>query len=250
MDIVGRDRHRGGRGVAVRAPDSTLLMLPGMAVDERSLRPQRRAFPDLIVPAWIDPQSGETLPEYAARLARGLDGAKPALVGGVSFGGFVALELAAHLGVPTCVLIASVRSPSEMPRRFRALRPLARLGPAGLGAAAGWASRWGGSSLRPGTARRLGRLAAPDAAFLRWACWAALDWEPSPAARSVRVRQIHGSDDRTFPLKYTAPDEVVAGAGHLLSQSHAAEVNAFLRRALADAARGGPAARDDSAGVS
>jgi pimeloyl-ACP methyl ester carboxylesterase len=208
--------------------DRPMVLLPGMAADERLFEPQRRALPGLIVPSWIAPAHREPLPSYARRMAFAIRPASPSLVGGASFGGMVALEMASHIGLAECVLISSIRSPAEMPWRLRVLRPLASIGPERLGSRAGWAARWLPPFMPRVTARRLGRLAAPQSAFLRWACWAVLRWQPTPAARQVRVFQIHGSADRTFPLWYTHPDKIVAGGGHLLTLTHPFEVNRFL----------------------
>jgi pimeloyl-ACP methyl ester carboxylesterase len=199
-----------------------------MAADARLFEPQRRAFPGLVVPDWAEPEAREPLREYAARMARSLGSLSPALVGGTSFGGLVAIELAACLGLPSCLLISSVRSPDEMPWRLRALRPLARLGPERLGVAAGWASQRSAPSVGQAIARRLARLSLSGASFLRWACWATLDWSPSPGARRLRAWQIHGSVDRTFPVQCTRPDAIIRGGGHLLPLTHSGEVNAFL----------------------
>src|SRR5207237_7796437 len=87
--------------------------------------PQREAFANLMVPKWIPPQSNESLAGYAARLARQVDIAGklgPCFIGGASFGGFVALEMARHLDAKACFLIGSVRSPDQLPLRIRALR--------------------------------------------------------------------------------------------------------------------------------
>src|SRR4051794_30719168 len=92
-----------------------LILLSGMAADERLFAPQRAAFPHLVVPAWIEPLAKEPLPAYAARLARQVDPGRPCIVGGASFGGLVALEMAHYLQARACVLISSVRSPRELP---------------------------------------------------------------------------------------------------------------------------------------
>lgn len=210
--------------------NAKLVMLPGMGADGRLFEPQRRVFPGLTVPPWIEPLPCERLDSYARRMASHIDPAGLVLIGGVSFGGMVALEMAHYLGLEDCVLISSVRSPAEMPWRLRALRSLARLGPTGLGVSAGWAARWLAFSMPPATARRLGRLAAPQSAFLRWACWAVLRWEPTPEALRIRIHQIHGAADRTFPLWYTQPDQVVRNGGHLLTLTHPLEVNQFIAR--------------------
>lgn len=206
------------------------IMIPGMAADERLFEPQRRAFPNLIVPKWIEPQGLEPLASYARRLVESIDSNVPASIGGVSFGGMIALEIAAYLHVESCYLISSVRSPSEYPFRFRAIRPLARFGPDRLGDLAVFLSRRIAYGRKRAEARRLGRLAGPRGAFLRWACWSALAWEPSPETRSVQTYQIHGSRDRTFPVHKSRDIEVVEGGGHLLTLTHPERVNEFLRR--------------------
>lgn len=209
-----------------------MILLPGMAADERLFGAQLDRFPNLRVPAWIDPRPRESLRAYAGRLARAVDPGRPCVVGGASFGGIVAQELAAHLPAVACVLIGSIRSPDELPRRWRALRPLARLGPERLGRLAGVAARFGESLLSPATARRLRRLARPEAAFVRWAVCAVLRWAPGPAARRVRVFHIHGERDRTLPAALTRPDVIVPGGAHALTLFNAAAVNDFLADVL------------------
>jgi thioesterase domain-containing protein len=104
--------------------DLPLILLSGMGADERVFALQQRAFPNLIVPRWISPLEDETLTSFAARLARQIDPGGPCFMGGASFGGFVALEMARHLQAKACFLIGSVRSPAELPRRIRILRTL------------------------------------------------------------------------------------------------------------------------------
>src|SRR5687767_14399988 len=64
------------RGLSVSDP-VPLILLPGMAADGRLFAPQRAAFPQLVVPAWIDPLPRESLRAYAARLARRVDPGRP-----------------------------------------------------------------------------------------------------------------------------------------------------------------------------
>lgn len=204
-----------------------IVLLSGMAADERLFGPQLAAFPGLRVQPWVEPRPGESLRRYAARLAHLID-EQPCLVGGASFGGIVALEMATHLNVRGCVLIGSVRSPIELPRRWRALAPLSALGPNGLGAQSRVAAHAGRGILPGGTVRRLRRLSQPEAAFVRWAMCAVTQWRSRPAINRVRVFQIHGANDRTLPVELTRPDLVVPSGGHALTLFSAAAVNAFL----------------------
>ena len=193
--------------------DAKMIMLPGMAADERLFEPQRRVFPGLVVPPWIEPEPREPLDCYARRMASQIDPRGLVLIGGVSFGGMVALEMAYHLGLTQCVMISSIRSPVELPWRLRALGPLARIGPTRLAATAGWAARWLAPSMPRATARRLGRLAVPQSTFLRWACWAVLRWQPTPEALRIRVHQIQARPIELSRFAILIPDRIVKAVG-------------------------------------
>ena len=71
-----------------------------------------------------------------------------------------------------------------------------------------------------------------DALFLRWASQAVLDWEPSPPSPVPLppIFQIHGEKDPILSPKFTRPDVIIRGAGHLISLTHPNELNAFLAK--------------------
>lgn len=205
-----------------------IVLLSGMAADARLFEPQLAAFPTLRVQPWIEPLPEESLREYAARLAPLANPGQPCIVGGASFGGVVALELAQHLPALACILIGSVRTPSGLPWQWRLLRRFACFGPAGLRRLAAWGAFLGSHLLSRGTVRRLQRLSQPEAAFVRWATCAVVRWRPSTAAQRVRVFHIHGSADRILPVELNRPDVIVPGGGHALSLFSPAAVNEFI----------------------
>ena len=205
-----------------------ILLLSGMAADERLFESQRAQFGDLRVVAWIAPLPNESLRAYAMRLAHEVNPGCPCIVGGASFGGIVALEMTAHLQAVACVLIGSVRSPAELPWRWRVLRPFAALGPEWLRVFARIAAWLGQAVLARGTVRRLQRLSQPERSFVRWAICAVLRWSPSPAACEARVYHIHGEADRIFPVTLTHPDVIVPRGEHALSLFSPSAVNEFL----------------------
>lgn len=100
-----------------------LVLLPGMMADHRLLVAQQAAFPQLLIPSWPRFEPTDTLATFAERLAHEIGPIGPCFVGGVSFGGAVALELTRHLDALGCILISSVRSFSELPLRYRICRP-------------------------------------------------------------------------------------------------------------------------------
>ena len=148
-----------------------------------------------------------------------------------------ALEMARHLtAARACFLIGSIRSPRELPPRIRILRPW-------LGRAANHASGVVPAfaktvhllippRLAPAVRSMLQQLADTDRRFFRWAALAVLSWEESPEPSVVPIAQIHGDRDRTLPHRFTRPDVLVHGAGHLLSMTHGEAVNDFLRAGM------------------
>jgi pimeloyl-ACP methyl ester carboxylesterase len=208
-----------------------MIMLPGLGADARLLAPQAAAFPGLVVPPWIDPKKSEPLPAYAARLASSLPITHDTIVGGISFGGMLALEMARHTSPRAVILIASCRHPraiSAAARRFASVGlrlPLpnfaSRLAPLAIPA------------LGPmGDEERRIILAMVDAvplSFMRWGGRAILEWEGCESL-PCPVFHIHGRRDRIIPIKAVAPDVTVPGAGHVVNLTHPAAVNAFIAR--------------------
>jgi pimeloyl-ACP methyl ester carboxylesterase len=213
-----------------------LFLLPGMGADARMFQPQLAAIPSASVPAWIAPGPRESLPSYAARMARAVDPGGPCFVGGASFGGMVAVEMARHLEARACFLIGSVRSPAELPPRTHLYRWLGHwTGGHGLGLVPGvaaaldaLASRW----LSPAVGSLVVQLAGTDRRFFRWAALTVLQWQPTPGPLTCPILQIHGDEDHMLPHRFTRPDVLVHGAGHLVSMSHGEEVNRFLREGM------------------
>ena len=211
-----------------------LILLSGMGADGRFFREQRPCFANLITPHWIRHRQGDSLASYAERMARRIDPGCTCYVGGASFGGMVALEMARHLDAKACFLIGSIRSSGELPLRLRVLRPLAGLIPEACG---GLPVRLAKALVplakplsRPAAWSMLCQLADTDGRFLRWAGLAVLRWNPDPDGWSTPIHQIHGSRDLVLPHHLTRPDVLVPGAGHLLPLTHAEAVNDFLRQ--------------------
>jgi pimeloyl-ACP methyl ester carboxylesterase len=215
---------------------ATLALLPGLGADPRLFGPQKQAFPDLISIPWPEPAKDDTLPSYAARIVSLLPPADPLVVGGSSFGGMVALEISARIPVRAVILIGSCRSPRALAPWIRAVSPLARPLPASLLRPRHWglglAAPILGCSRREDLDLAWSMVTTMTPAFLKWGIQAVRSWRPGPV--SVPVHHVHGARDRMIPLRGVDPDVVVPGAGHLLTLTHAAAVNAFLADRMRD----------------
>lgn len=199
-----------------------------MGADERLFEPQRALPYPLITPRWIEPEAGERLPDYARRMAARIDKPERFVLGGVSFGGMVAAELAADLKPAGLVLIASCLSARSIPTTHWFVNALSKAIPRPIiGAAAQLPRRF--LDLFSGfdtVQRRLlaDMLADVSAKSLRRMAEMVRLW-PGAASPTCPRLWIHGADDPVIPAGKVEPDVVIPGAGHLVNWTHADEVN-------------------------
>lgn len=208
-----------------------------MGADGRMYEAQRAAFPSLVVPEWLSPASGESLVDYAERFASDRTWPERFVLGGASFGGMVAYEMARHLKPDAVVLIGSCTRRQSVALHLRAAAPFASLFPTSFFApnriiAPVMAQKFGAGT--PEQAELLTTmLADADPAFIKWACTAVAGWK-SGEEPSVPVHQVHGGDDKLIPASSVDAELVVPGGGHLVNVTHAEQVNAFLSGLLAN----------------
>lgn len=237
-----------------------LMLIPGLGANRLLFEAQRHHFDqDLFLPDWIAPMSvmvngkakPEPLREYAHRWAERWKEtvlSKPETraaywIGGVSFGGQIALEAAGYLadeGMPPkgVFLISANRTSDSIGFMFRAKAAAGSI----LGAktvaallhrvADQFVKKEGLSAL---DARLLKRIAeGANIEHLLWGAKAAATWTYTEkdvqalVSKGVRIHQIHGEKDWVIPLRRGHPDRVIAGGGHLINITHADEVNAYL----------------------
>jgi pimeloyl-ACP methyl ester carboxylesterase len=188
-------------------------------------------LPNAAVVPWLAPESGEVIRSYARRLADSLAAKGPCFVGGVSFGGIVALEVARLIPARACFLISSIRSLDELPPWSRLWRNLSSMRAHridSLLAAVGRLSSTVPRQVRTPATARLTKFAGPAGAWHRWATSAVLRWTPSDVPGRAPIVQIHGDADATFPLRYTHPDYVIRRGGHVLPLTHPQELAAYM----------------------
>jgi pimeloyl-ACP methyl ester carboxylesterase len=216
----------------MRPVEPHIVLLTGLGADERLFDAQRAALPGLVTPGWIAPRPGERLAEYAERFAGEIPVARPLLLGGCSLGGMMAYEMAHVLRPDALVFISSAVTRHAIPLHLRTLARIAWISPP--------AGYWVGKRTWPiivSTVRRRApehiRLTAAMARaassmFLRWACIAIGRWQPRPPL-DIPTYTIHGDRDLVLPLGKRTCDFLIPGAGHLLTVTHAEQVNAALR---------------------
>jgi pimeloyl-ACP methyl ester carboxylesterase len=209
-----------------------------MGADERLFEPQRQhgiEFETLRLPP---SRPGQSLADYAATVRDALDLAGPCVVGGVSFGGMLACELARVCTARCVILIASCQNPGGLRSHYRFVEWISRLIPDPVIQRRAVVSGRLLSTLecidrhQQDVIMQMSRdVAVPQ---LRRIARMMLEWRP-PSRWPCPVHHIHGDVDRIIPLSRVRPDEVVRGGGHLINMTHARQVNQFIGRCLTKA---------------
>lgn len=216
-------------------------MLPALGTNANLYAQQRPLWPRLVVPPWLEPTHDESLRHYARRMARQIkalvDPRRPLVLGGASFGGMVALEMASIIRpsrlllVSSCFTGESVSQAYQLVGRFIRYLPLRLVRPATLLLATTTAML---DVIDRVSERRHERmLATSSPRLVRWGGHAILRWQYRGEPPCPRLH-IHGSDDQVLPLSAVSPDVVIPGAGHLPTLTHPHAVNRILADTLSD----------------
>lgn len=219
-----------------------LLLWPGLAADHRLFAPLVERMPNVRTPAMIDPRPRELLRDYAARyaesLAPELPAGEPYAVGGFSFGGQLAMGLAAVLDPKPAgiVLMCGVRGRHQFTPAFTWQQRLGAIIPHAIAKAMyvpfakSFAKR---DRLDEANTARLVEMAADiDPAFLNWSARACAAWPGPPPGLDLPIRHVHGELDAIIPDTRRQADTTLAGARHLITLTHADDVAGFLAASL------------------
>ena len=218
-----------------------LILLPGLGSTPDVFYHQRKAFGDrLETPAFIPHEPNESVSGYAQRWARQLSRPgddRPLFIGGVSFGGMLAQEMAQYLTPkPRAVLlISTTREADKVTPMMQLAEVMGRFIPRGSVNKTlplmklGFALRDGLDDDDKGRLMQSAREVDP--AMTKWASGVAVSWPGFKAPSGYPpVHQIHAKKDWVIkaPNEGTPNVELVEGHHHLLHMTHPKTVNRFL----------------------
>ena len=210
-----------------------IYCISGLGADEGAFSRLKIEGHQLIYLPWLLPQKRESIRDYAQRMGEGIKEDNPIIMG-LSFGGMMAIEIAKLLPVAKIILISSIKTTDELPRWMKRIAWL------NLNKIFPMRSR---KILEPFQNRFLGitnnseeiimvrnyRKNAPII-YTTWAINKVVNWRNDfmhPA-----IFQIHGDNDKMFPIKYLSPSYIVKGGGHFMIMNKAEEVSAYVNSIL------------------
>lgn len=194
-----------------------VYVMPGMAASPEIFGylslPKRFEFYPL---SWKIPEQNENLVNYAKRMLDEVHHKNPVLIG-VSFGGIIVQEMAKIISVRKLIIISSVKTKFELPRRMRLSRNLGlyHIAPVNL---VKNIKNWSKYAFNDKLEHRLELyekyLSVDDPYYLKWAIKQMLCWnqEEPPAG----IVHIHGNADPVFPHKYIKDCITIPGGTHIM----------------------------------
>lgn len=195
-----------------------VYFMPGLAASSTIF--ERIALPtdtfEIILLEWILPESKESLQHYAKRMAEKVTH-KDAVLIGVSFGGVLVQEMAQFLTLRKLIIISSVKSNVELPRRMKIAKTTKayKLIPTSLLQDADKLIKYAfGTALKKRLTLYEKFLHMRNKIYLDWAieqmfCWQRTKIDPN-------VIHIHGDADEVFPSKNIKQFINVKGGTHLM----------------------------------
>ena len=177
---------------------------------------------------WEIPLPKESLTAYAKRIADKITHEMPVLVG-VSFGGILVQEMAKHISVRKVIIISSVKSNAEFPRRLKIAKTTKayKLIPMSLIVNIENLAKFSfGEKINQRIKLYEKFLSVRDIGYLEWAVEKVILWDREVIDESVV--HIHGDMDDVFPIKYIKDCTIVKGGTHIMILSKYKWLNTHL----------------------
>jgi pimeloyl-ACP methyl ester carboxylesterase len=195
-----------------------VYLMPGLAASTAIF--ERIALPsdtfEMHLLEWEIPMDNESLTDYAKRIAEKIKHKNPVLIG-VSFGGILVQEMAKYIDARKVIIISSVRSNLEFPRRLKIAKTTKayKLIPMNLILNMESLAKFSfGEKVNQRLKLYEKFLSVRDIRYLNWAVEQVILWERTVIDENVI--HIHGDMDDVFPIKNIKNCVVVKGGTHIM----------------------------------
>jgi len=214
-----------------------VYFMPGLAASaaifERIKLPEEQF--EVFYLEWVLPKETESLKDYSIRLSKNIKHKNPVLIG-VSFGGILVQEISKIIIVRKTIIISSVKSNQEFPKRFKVAKAtkIYKMVPTGLAQNVEFLAKF---SFGKTISKRLKFyekfLFIRDKSYLDWAIESVVLWDRTLPDNNVI--HIHGDLDEVFPIKNINDCIVLKGGTHIMIINKYRWLNANLPNIILEA---------------
>lgn len=209
-----------------------IYFLSGLGADETVFHSLNLPGVEPVYLHWFSPHPKETLRAYAQRMAERIPEKDPILIG-LSFGGIMAIEIAACISVKKIILISSIKTRKELPFYMRMCRlvPLHRLLPLHLVSRQPKLMGYFFGTRNSTQQERLKKIIEGTVpGFNPWAIDRLVNWKPDGLHKNLV--HIHGNADHLLPHRYVKADHLIPNGSHFMIVHQAKEISALIQQAL------------------
>ena len=196
-----------------------LYFMPGMAANSsifEHLKFSEEKYTVHLLEWQLPESSQESISDYAKRMTLHITHDNPILIG-VSFGGILVQEMAKHIQVEKLIIISSIKTKQEMPRRFKLSRKLKlyKVLPTHLFEDVDKLAKYAfGETVKNRVSLYQRYLSMNDRRYLNWAIREMVCWNQTAAPDGII--HIHGDADRVFPSQYIKEHTTIKGGTHIM----------------------------------
>ncbi|RXR20383.1 alpha/beta hydrolase [Flavobacterium amnicola] len=180
-----------------------VYFMPGMAASSaifERIKLSEELF-EMHLLEWVLPEKKETLEHYAKRMAEKITHENPVLIG-VSFGGILVQEMAQFVNPKKVIIISSVKSNKELPRRMKIAKTTKayKILPTSLAQNVEALAKYAFGDLIKQRVKLYEKyMTMRDKNYLDWAIEQVVCWDR--VEMDEKVIHIHGDADEVFPSK-------------------------------------------------
>ena len=214
---------------------TAIYFVPGMAANSKiyeRIRVDKNRYTTHFLEWKIPLSIDESISDYAKRMCEEITHDNPILVG-VSFGGVVVQEMSKHIATRKIVLISSIKSNQELPKRLKLIQAtkIYKLFPARFLENLESHISYFLSDYQQKKADAYKKyMSVRNTDYLHWAIYNILHWQQQ--APLDNTLHIHGTNDRVFPIKHIKACIEIEGGTHVMILTKATVISKILEENL------------------
>lgn len=182
---------------------------------------------------WLIPLSEhESIHDYAKRMANLIANSNPVIVG-VSFGGIIAQEMSKHLNPKKVIIISSVKTSNELPKRLKIIQKTKayKLFPTKVITNIEEFTMYAfGKKAKTKVELYKKYLSVRNSNYLNWAIYNVLHWNQTKPIKNLL--HIHGTNDNIFPIKHIKNCVEIKNGTHVMILNKAKIISKIIADSL------------------
>jgi hypothetical protein len=208
-----------------------VYFISGLGADHRLYEKQIAAGLPIKVIDWKIPFPNESIEGYAKRMADEISPTNQCIfIGGVSFGGIMAIEMHKHISNAKIIIISSIKSSIEIPLHIKMWKyfPIYKILSGTLIKKAGILAKFIFGSMEKEDVKVFTTMVSEaDPVFIKWAMHQIVNWKNKKYPDNIL--HIHGSKDLIFPIIYLKkPFTKIMAGTHIMIRTQSDEINFLL----------------------